>query len=143
VTSNRLVLIVDDSAPLRSAMRELIDASMLACSCAEASTGEESVELAERILPDVVVMDLRLPGMNGIEATRRIKAMLPQTPVVIVSLFEAAEFRAEAAEAGVAAFLPKRVMHRELIPILEGLLDCGHGDPSGRADPRRTSMTKK
>ena len=132
MTSNCLVLIVDDSAPLRSAMRELIDASMLACSCVEASSGEEAVALAAQIAPDVVIMDLKLSGMNGIVATRRIKAMLPQSQVVVVSLFEAAEFQAEAKAAGVVAFLPKRIMHRELIPLLVTLLDNRHGKPSER-----------
>jgi DNA-binding NarL/FixJ family response regulator len=136
VTSNPLVLIVDDSAPLRSAMRELINASMLACSCAEASTGEEAIVLAGEAAPDVVIMDLKLPGMNGIAATRRIKAMLPQTQVVMVSLFDAAEFQAEAAKAGVVAFVPKRVMHRELIPLLAGLLDGRIDDSSGRTTQR-------
>ena len=132
MNGNRLILIVDDSVPLRSAMRELIVASMPACSCAEASTGEEAVELARDLGPDVVVMDLKLPGINGIAATRRIKAMLPQTPVVMVSLFDAAEFQAQAAEAGVVAFVPKRVMHRELIPLLEALLGSRNSDPAGR-----------
>lgn len=113
-------------------MRELIDASMLACSCVEASTGEEAVALAAQIAPDFVIMDLKLPGMNGIVATRRIKAMLPQAQVVVVSLFDAAEFQAEAAAAGVVAFLPKRIMHRELIPLLAALLDSRNGKPSER-----------
>ncbi len=133
MTSKRLVLIVDDSAPLRCAMRALIDASMLGCSCAEASTGEEAVALAGEIGPDVVVMDLKLPGMSGIAATRRIKASLPQSQVVMVSLFEAAEFQADAATAGAVAFLPKRVMHRELIPLLARLLDSPDGAASERA----------
>ena len=134
MNTNRLILIVDDSAPLRFAMRELIDGSMLACSCAEASTGEEAVELAREIAPDVVIMDLKLPGMNGIMATRRIKAVLPQMQIVMVSLFDAAHFQAEAAAAGAVAFLPKRVIHRELIPLLGRLLEGRRGEPSTRAD---------
>ena len=73
-------------------------------------------------------MDLKLPGMNGIEATRQIKALFPDTQVVMVSLYEAAHFQTEAARAGATAFLPKRLMHRELIPMLISLLEGNGGE---------------
>ena len=123
-----LILIVDDSEPLRSAMRELIGAAISGCICIGASTGENGVAVARERRPAIVVMDLKLPGMNGIEATRQIKALFPDTQVVMVSLYEAAHFQTEAARAGATAFLPKRLMHRELIPMLISLLEGNGGE---------------
>ena len=116
------ILIVDDCEPLRLALRALISSAIVPCTCVEASTGEHAVALAEATHPTVVLMDLMLPGMNGIEATRTIKAMLPQTKIVIVSLHEAPEFQTEAARAGATVYLPKRVLQRELVPLLRSLL---------------------
>lgn len=123
-----LILIVDDSEPLRLAMRELICAAISGCICIGASTGESGVAVAKERRPALVVMDLKLPGMNGIEATRQIKALFPDTQVVMVSLYEAAHFQTEAARAGATAFLPKRLMHRELIPMLTSLLEGNSGE---------------
>ena len=123
-----LILIVDDSGPLRSALRALISGAIVPCICVEAATGERAVAVAEATRPAVVVMDLKMPGMSGIEATRKIKAMLPHTQVVIVSMFEAAKFQTEAIGAGATAYLPKRVLHRELIPLLTSLLEVNGGE---------------
>jgi DNA-binding NarL/FixJ family response regulator len=80
------------------------------------------VDLVRSQAPDIVLMDIGLPGMNGIEATRRIKAIAPQVRVVILSILEDPEYQADAAAAGASAYVPKRKMHTELIPILTGLL---------------------
>jgi DNA-binding NarL/FixJ family response regulator len=108
---------------MRSALRALICTAIVPCSCVEAASGEHAVALADETHPALVVMDLMMPGMNGIEATRRIKTTLPQTQIVIVSLHEALQFQTEAARAGATAYLPKRVIHRELVPLLKSLLD--------------------
>jgi DNA-binding NarL/FixJ family response regulator len=128
VNPSSLILIVDDSEPLRSAMRELICAAISGCICIGASTGESGVAVVKERRPALVVMDLKLPGMNGIEATRQIKALFPDTQVVMVSLYETAHFQTEAARAGATAFLPKRLMHRELIPMLISLLEGNGGE---------------
>lgn len=72
--------------------------------------------------PDIVLMDIGLPKMNGIEATRRIKSAVPQVNVVIVTNHEACEFENEAAVAGANAYMLKHQMQTELIPILTKLL---------------------
>ena len=118
-----LIMIVDDSESLRSALRAFISGATLPCLCVEASTGEHAVALAEARRPAIVVMDIELPGMNGIEATRKIKTALPDTQVVMVSMLEAARFQTEAARAGATAYLAKPVIHRELIPLLTSLLE--------------------
>jgi len=89
--------------------------------------------------PQVILMDLRLHKMDGLEATRRIKAAMPQVNVVILTIFEDAGIQAEAVKAGADVFLPKRRMHAELIPIVAGLLsrpvEAGLGSDPSRAQP--------
>ena len=67
-------------------------------------------------------MDLGLPGMNGIETTRQLKAMMPQAQVVMLTVHEASDYRAAARAAGASGFVPKRTVHTELAPLLESLL---------------------
>jgi len=106
-TSVVRVLIVDDQEAFRSAARlvvELTDGFEVA---AEAGTGEEGVDLAESLRPDLVLMDINMPGIDGLEATRRITLANPQTKVVIFSTYEANEYDSRAKDAGAIAFVPK------------------------------------
>jgi len=99
------VLIVDDQEAFRSAARlvvELADGFLVA---GEAETGEEGIRLANELRPDLVLMDMNLPGIDGIEATRRIMATLPDTRVIALSTYD--EFRDRALAAGAMAFIPK------------------------------------
>jgi two-component system invasion response regulator UvrY len=73
----------------------------------EAETGEEAVEAAGRLRPDLVLMDVNLPGISGAEATRRIVAVAPRTVVLLLSTYGAAEYERLAEECGAAAFVPK------------------------------------
>lgn len=79
------MLAVDDQEPFRTALRQLVDATCSLVVVGEADSGEAAVELVQELGPDVVLMDVRMPGCGGIAATRRIKAMRPETVVVLVS----------------------------------------------------------
>jgi DNA-binding NarL/FixJ family response regulator len=102
------VVIVDDQEPFRAAARDVVELTDGFEVVGEAATGEESIELVGRLRPDLVLMDLNLPGIDGLEATRRIRADGPEHVVVLmVSTYEAAEYAPRATEAGAAGYISK------------------------------------
>jgi DNA-binding NarL/FixJ family response regulator len=104
------VLIVDDQEPFRMAARMVVDATEGFDVVGEAETGEESVEMARELRPDLVLMDVNLPGINGLDATRRILGEREGAVVVLLlSTYEEDEYAPRAVECGAAAYIPKAV----------------------------------
>jgi DNA-binding NarL/FixJ family response regulator len=116
------ILIVEDHDSLRASLRDWLTAVFPHAEVSAVTNGEEAIAAVQTWPPGIVVMDIGLPGMSGIEATRRIKRIAPHTHVVIVTIQEAAAYQASAAEAQASAFVPKRNMHTQLIPAVAGLL---------------------
>jgi DNA-binding NarL/FixJ family response regulator len=104
------VLIVDDAQAFRRAATLVIQATAGFEVAGEAVDGEASVLAAADLRPDLVLMDVNLPGIDGMEATRRIRAALPQTAVVLLSSREAGEFGGQVAACGALAYLPKSML---------------------------------
>ena len=104
------VLIVDDQEPFRLAARMVVEATEGFEVVGEAETGEDSVTMASELAPDLVLMDVNLPGINGLDATRRILADgADRTAVLLLSTYEEEEYAPRAAECGAAAYIPKSV----------------------------------
>src|SRR2546426_8163167 len=101
------VLIVDDQEPFRLAARMVVEATDGFEVVGEAETGEDSVLLAHELNPDLVLMDVNLPGINGLEATRQILSTTARVVILLLSTYEAAEYAPRAAECGAAAYIPK------------------------------------
>jgi DNA-binding NarL/FixJ family response regulator len=102
------VLIVDDQEPFRMAARMVVDATDGFDVVGEAESGEDSVEMADAMSPDLVLMDVNLPGINGLDATRQILAADGSRAVVLLlSTYEEEEYAPRAAECGAAAYIPK------------------------------------
>jgi DNA-binding NarL/FixJ family response regulator len=116
------ILIVEDHDATRQSLRDWLEAVFPRCRVVEAPTGERAVVLARAESPQLVVMDISLPGMDGVKATRRIKAALPAAHVVMLSIHEDGVYRAAAFAAGASAFVPKRKVQSELLPTLSELL---------------------
>ena len=111
------VMLVDDQALVRAGFRALLDAQDDIEVVGEAAEGEEAVRLARDLVPDVVLMDIRMPGVDGLEATRRIAAdtALDSVRIVILSTFDLDEYVFEALRVGASGFLVKSTEPAELV----------------------------
>ena len=116
------ILIVEDHPVVRAALRDWLSVVFPDCACLEAVSGEDAVQLAVAQTPAIVLMDIGMGPMNGIEATRRIKAAAPQTEVVMLSIHEANSYQNAALAAGASAYVTKRMMHADLLPVMRRLL---------------------
>ena len=116
------ILIVEDHDDVRRAMRDWLRVEFPQCRVIEAASGEEAITLARIESPRLIVMDIRLPGMNGIETTRQIKAALPFAQIVMSTIHTGDIYRADARAAGASAYVTKQRMHNELVPTLAALL---------------------
>jgi DNA-binding NarL/FixJ family response regulator len=101
------VLIVDDQEPFRLAARMVVEATEGFEVVGEAATGEESVEMARQLEPDLVLMDVNLPGINGLDATRQILQASDRRVILLLSTYEEEEYAPRAAECGASAYIPK------------------------------------
>jgi DNA-binding NarL/FixJ family response regulator len=101
------VLIVDDQEPFRAAARLVVEMTDGFEVAGEAETGEDGVAMAAALEPDLVLMDVNLPGIDGLESTRRILAAGSPVVVLLLSTYEEAEYAPRAAECGAAAYVPK------------------------------------
>ena len=123
------ILIVEDHQGVRQSLREWLELSFPNYQLLEAANGEEAVAIARTMSPCLVIMDIGLPGMSGIEAAQGIKAAAPATRVVVLTIYDDEAHRADAAAAGVSAYVPKRKVQTELLPILNRLLAEDRQDP--------------
>ena len=101
------VLIVDDQPLIRAALRALLDTSPDITVAGDAGDGNAALAAVEALSPDVVLMDIRMPGLDGVEATRRIRQRHPDTAVVVLTTFQLDEYVFGAVTAGAAGFLLK------------------------------------
>ena len=101
------VLIVDDQAPFRRAAKMVLAATPGFDVIGEAESGEEAVELFDELAPGLVLMDINLPGINGIEATRRITGAHPDATVLLLSTYQAADLPSGADSCGAAGYVNK------------------------------------
>jgi len=112
------LLLVDDDAGFRGTLRELLEQRVEAQVLGEAGSGEEAIRLTDDLRPDIVLMDLAMPRMNGLEATRQLKARWPNLVVIILTVHDEEISRRMAMAAGAAAFLEKKTLGVRLWPTL-------------------------
>lgn len=120
MTGHPQILIVDDQPRARQSLRALLSTWSPASALREAADGREAMQLVEAQPPDVVVMDVRMPSMNGLLATRAIKARWPQVRVLVLTLY--GEHETEALAAGADAFLGKGEPPERLLAVLSRLV---------------------
>ena len=116
------VLLVDDDPRLRDALRDLLDGQGFDV-VGEAEDGAEATALTDELLPDVVLMDLRMPDLGGIDATRTIKQQHPSVRVIILSAYDDAGLRLHASQAGADGYLIKGTAPSLIYAALSGSED--------------------
>ena len=112
------VMIVDDHEMVRQGARGYLEAQPGIAVVAEAGSGAEAVRLAREHVPDVVLMDLVMPGMDGVEATRRVKDVSPRTQIIVLTSYHQDEHIFPALQAGAISYLLKDVKARELVEAI-------------------------
>lgn len=112
------LLLVDDHAVVRSGLKMLLESESDVEIVGALATAEEGLRQLEQAEPDVVMMDIGLPGLSGIEATRRIKAQRPETAVVALTIHEDEEYFFQMLDAGATGYVPKRAAPEELLTAI-------------------------
>src|SRR5262245_743567 len=115
------LLLADDHTIVRQGLRALLEAESDFRLAGEADDGLQAVRLAERAEPDVVIMDLMMPGLNGLEASRQILRRRPRTQVVILSMHSDVAYAAEAVRAGVGGYVLKEACAEELVQAIRAV----------------------
>jgi NarL family two-component system response regulator LiaR len=121
------VLLVDDHEIVRRGVRAFLETCDEFVVVGEAESGAEAVQLAEEQIPDVILMDLILPGMDGVEATRRVKKVSPRTQIVVLTSYHEDEHIFPALQAGALSYVLKDVRMEELA---EAVRKAARGEPS-------------
>jgi DNA-binding NarL/FixJ family response regulator len=119
------VLIADDFDGVRRAIRMWLEIEFPLCEVSEATDGGNAVALAREEKPDVILMDIGMPGMNGLEATRAIRAFDHRVKILVLTVHEGSAYSKEAMAAGADRYIPKRLMHTDLFPVMKTWLPCG------------------
>ena len=115
------VLIADDHGSFRRALRTALEHSKAYEICGEAKDGIEAVRLAKQSNPDVIILDLLMPGLNGFNAAKQIRDVLPDTPMVLLTLYENRQVQLEADRCGFSAVISKTQPGRLLNALDEAL----------------------
>jgi PAS domain S-box-containing protein len=113
------VLIVDDHEVVRKGVRSLLSSANDVEICGEAVDGRDAIAKAKQLKPDVITMDISMPNLNGLDATREIRRILPDTSVLIMSQHDVPEMMRQAVNAGARAYVVKSAISTQLIPALE------------------------
>lgn len=115
------ILVADDHSIVRRGVRALLESQAGWTICGEAATGAEAILKAKRLKPDIIVMDISMPELNGLEATRQIHAVMPETPVLILSMHESDQHVREMLDAGARGYVLKSDLDRNLYVAIQTL----------------------
>lgn len=119
------IIIVEDNHVVRASLEELVN-SLPGCECSACcSTGEEALKIVPRLKPDLVMMDIHLPNLSGIECTARLKDKLPSLAVLILTVYEDEAKIFEALKAGASGYILKRSDPREIVQAIDEVLAGG------------------
>ncbi len=121
-------LIVDDDGSFRRRVKGLLASERDIEVIGEAGDGQEAILKARELEPDLVLMDVRMPGMNGVNATRQLKNEMPELKVLILTIFDLQEYREAAMASGASGYVIKKSLIEELMPAIRGVLRSPQDD---------------
>jgi two-component system, NarL family, nitrate/nitrite response regulator NarL len=116
------VLIADDQPGIRRGVCLTLAARVVLGACQEAANGEEAVELAQESNPDLIILDISMPVMNGLDAARRIREFSPETPILILTMHKSRQLMEEAQKIGVDGYVVKADAGRSLVPAVNAVM---------------------
>lgn len=117
------ILLADDNPTIRHSLRTLLSKQADWAICGEAENGKMAVEMAARLSPDLVILDLSMPVINGLDAARQIKKTSPDIQIVMFTMHEFPHLREEARKVGVNELVPKTAHPSHLLNALHAMLD--------------------
>lgn len=112
------MVIVDDDASFRRRIRDVLSAEPDMEIVGEAANGHEALRKARELKPNLITMDVRMPGMNGLEALRRLKDEMPETKIIVLTMYDLLEYREAAKASGASDYVVKRDLIDALIPAI-------------------------
>ncbi len=115
------ILVADEHEMVRRGIRALVETQPGWEICGEAATGREAVETAKKLKPDVIILDISMPALNGLEATRQILKAVPKTEILILTIHESEQVEREVLAAGVHGYILKSDDSRDLVAAIESL----------------------
>jgi len=129
-------LIVEDNVTFRQSLKELLRTRFPSMDVQEAGDGEEALRKIDALPPDIIFMDIKLPGENGLQVTKKVKTSYPQITVIILTYYDLPEHRDAAFQCGASHFLPKGTSTEEIVGLVQSVLsekglDSGCPDKEG------------
>ena len=121
----RKILIVDDDMRLRRFVRELLSPEEDLQVVGEAVDGQEAIRKAQELQPDLVLVDITMPRMSGLDLTRRLKRIMPELAIIILTIHDIDEYKKAAIASGASAYVVKKTMLAELLPAVRMTLSEG------------------
>ena len=127
------ILVADDDTSFRQHLKAFLEAEADMLVIGEANDGAEAIAKATQLAPDVVLMDVRMEGLNGLEATRLLKGTLPALCVVVLSRYDLQEYREAALASGASSYVVKRALFTDLLPAIHAAVcaQATEGWPAG------------
>jgi DNA-binding NarL/FixJ family response regulator len=123
LVENPIILLVDDHNILRKTLYDWLMLAMQPCRVIEAESAEKAMLVMKNDSPDIVIMDIAMPGLNGIEATQQIVSCYEEVPVIMLSIYEEKVYQEASFRAGASAYVFKTEMREKLIPVLKQYLN--------------------
>lgn len=131
------ILIVEDNAIFRQTLKEVLHTQFPFMAIGEAVDGEEALQKIDALVPDLILMDIKLPGENGLQVTQKVKTKYPKMIVIILTYYDSPEHREAAGQCGANYFLPKCTSTDEVVELVQSILSergLDSHDPNGEGE---------